>query len=530
MISVMRETVSKRRLALALVLLAATLAACTAPWVTRPEVVTPSQPSAAQTPTQAPVAIATRTPRPTSTEPPPATISASAVDTAAPPSLAGTLSEAGPWLLITTESSDSQWSLWALNPDGSGLTQLVDGAIVIYGAIWSVSPSPRNGLVTFVDETELNVPRLRLLSLRDRTVTTLTSLMPPGFDWGPLDEEGYQAAMQTYAAVTRSAGAWSRDGERLAFVGAMDGPSSDLYLYSAVTGEFTRLTDGPTETVSPVWSPDERYVLHGSATDLNYGASGAGYPMTGMWAARPDGSGAHLVYPLDFHGFERVLDWISNTAFLVDRWEFPIGYTNLRTADIETGQVRTVWARGYFERAYDPGSRTVLFDVPFPDGDIRCDEAGEPGVYLLALGGGSPRPVPGVEPNCTYSGVSWSEAAGLFFVETESGVIPVTAEGKILEPGIALGSTPAIAPDGTLWAVSGDGLQIGTPEDGFRALADWTAAPIWRPDGEALFLFRRQGTSDGGYDLYIAQSPEFAPRLVAEDLQLESWTATWIQP
>src|SRR3990170_5053851 len=195
--------------------------------------------------------------------------------------------------------------------------------------------------------------------------------------------------MQTYAAVTRSAGVWSKDGRRLAFVGATDGPSSDLYLYSSTTGQIARLTDGPTETVSPVWSPDERYILHGSATDLNFNASGEGYSMTGVWAARPDGSGAHLVYPLDYKGFETVLGWISDTVFLVDSREALMDYSHLRTVDIETGESKSVLDGTYAKRAFDPETQTLLF--------IRCDAAAGPAAYLLSLDEGTPRRVPTVE-------------------------------------------------------------------------------------------------------------------------------------
>lgn len=489
---------------------------------------TPVSPTRTQAPTAAPTN--TRTPRPTSTEPPTTPTPAPSHSPGPSPTVSSSLSEDGPWLIVSSESSDSQWSIWALNPDGGGLTQLVDRAVAIYGSQLQMSVSPAGGLVAFVDEVGSDIPRLRLLSLGDRTVTTITSLMPAGFDWSRLDQAGYQAAMQTYAAVTRSAGAWSRDGTRLALVGAMDGPSSDLYLYSVRARQFTRLTDGSTEAVLPIWSPDERYILHGAAADLNYGASGAGYDLTGMWAARPDGSGAQLVYPLDYRGFERVLRWGSNTTFLVDRWEFPYGYSDLRMVDIQAGQAQSIWQPGYAQRAYDPHSRTVLFEVPFPRGDQHCDEGRAPGVYLLPVDGGPSRVVPGVEPNCLYHGVSWSEGAGVYFVITEAGVIPVTTEGRALEPGIGLRSIPSISPDGSLWAVPGKGLWIGTPEAGFRTIADWNATPLWRPDGGALLLFKTPDNRDGGFDLYLADAPEFAPRLVVTSLQLRNWTASWVQP
>ena len=519
--------------ALAPVLLAPLLATCRSP--AGPREAPPSQPAgtrssrptaSTQTAVLALRPSNTRTSSQSSSTPlgelPPSRLPTERVTTKLPPTPSGPLSATGPWLLIFRDGS----SFWASNPDGSGLTQLVNGAHAVYGGL-RFNPSPRGGLVTYVDETGQDVPRLRLISLRDRRVTTLAQLLPSDF-WPSFEVEDAEdaellyAAMQTYAAVTRSAGVWSEDGPWLAFVGAMDGPSSDLYLYSATTGRIVRLTDGPTETVSPVWSPDERYILHGSATDLNFNASGEGYLVTGVWAARPDGSGAQLVYPLDYRGFETVLGWISDTVFLVDSREALMDYSDMRTVDIETGEAKPVWDGSYTERAFDPGTQTVLF--------IRCDVAGEPGVYLLGLGDSTPRRVPGLEPNCTHHGVTWSGDAGLFFVETDAGVVPVTPEGALLDLGLTLKYVPSISPTGGLWAMSGDGVWIGTPQDGFRRLTDWDAVPIWRPDGEALFLFSWQGEPSGGYQLHVAHRPEFTPLLVARDLQLEDWTATWVQP
>jgi len=224
------------------------------------------------------------------------------------------------------------------------------------------------------------------------------------------------------------------------------------------------------------------------------------------------------------------LGWISNSVALVDSWEAFLDYSNLRTVDTNTGQTNSLWAAGYTGRAFDPETRTVMFYSPFPDGDLRCDGAIEPGVYLLGLGDSTPRRVPGLEPNCTHHGVTWSGDAGLFFVETDAGVVPVTPEGALLDLGLTLKYVPSISPTGGLWAMSGDGVWIGTPQDGFRRLTDWDAVPIWRPDGEALFLFSWQGEPSGGYQLHVAHRPEFTPLLVARDLQLEDWTATWVQP
>ena len=65
----------------------------------------------------------------------------------------------------------------------------------------------------------------------------------------------------TPSAITRVA--WQPgDGRLLAFIGASNGPTADLYLYDTQTREITQLTDGPSQAVLPVWSPDGQYILH----------------------------------------------------------------------------------------------------------------------------------------------------------------------------------------------------------------------------------------------------------------------------
>ena len=64
-------------------------------------------------------------------------------------------------------------------------------------------------------------------------------------------------AITSYAIMDYSNVAWQPgDGRLLAFTGAINGPTSDLYLYDTQSGEFTQLTDGPSQAIAPSWSPD----------------------------------------------------------------------------------------------------------------------------------------------------------------------------------------------------------------------------------------------------------------------------------
>src|SRR4030042_1675504 len=69
---------------------------------------------------------------------------------------------------------------------------------------------------------------------------------------------------------------------------AMSGPTADLYLYNTQTKEITQLTDGPSQAVLPVWSPDGQYVLHYGVRWVPPfgGAIGPANQLDGTWAVR----------------------------------------------------------------------------------------------------------------------------------------------------------------------------------------------------------------------------------------------------
>ena len=56
--------------------------------------------------------------------------------------------------------------------------------------------------------------------------------------------------------------AWSPDGSQLAFIGAVNGPTSDLYVYDLAEDQVRQLTDGLAHAANPIWSPDGKHIFH----------------------------------------------------------------------------------------------------------------------------------------------------------------------------------------------------------------------------------------------------------------------------
>lgn len=449
----------------------------------------------------APTATATpaaplRTPEPTVTLPAPA---ATAPQPTSPPPPSATpptvpeapLSPTGPWLLIITKGGGS---LWAVNPDGSGLTQVANEPI------FSVAVSPSGGQVAYVTATIADPPQesaLKILKLSTDETQTITPLTTTATE-PDLSANFGDPAFEAASAVTSVGSlAWSPDGRRLAFVGAQDGPTADLYVYSLDDGRITRLTRWPTQALSPNWSPDGNYIVQ---TGTNSVTMGIPYRIDGIWAARADGSAVtRLDIPSGYHG---VIGWIGPETFLIYEFSFEDGNRNLRAVDISSGAVRTLLPGSFHSLALDPAGGSVMVWSP-PDQAVYLIPRGKTAADSADLVGGN-----------DIHGVSWSPEARLYLVSRDSGAVTVTPEGKVAVFTSVPGEDAVAAPDGQTWAWAGNGVLVGPLDTRPRQVFAGNAyLPTWAPDGQTLLFFGDDG-------LYVAPSPDYRSVRVAFDRQV----------
>jgi predicted small lipoprotein YifL len=315
--------------------------------------------------------------------------------------------------------------------------------------------------------------------------------------------------------------AWSPDGRYLAFIAAIDGPSSDVYSYDRDTGQITRLTDGPNQAARLFWSPDSQWIVHEEVE--NFG-TGAGWNVKAVWAAAPDGSGNRKLYDTEWSGDEVFVDWIAPEAFIVYTWS-PLGLQDARVFNLSKEEARQI-GPDFPVQAYavDATSQTQLYIV---DDYTARENNVQGGLYL-----DSPAQQPQLSAPGNWYDVRWLPTANVFFAKGESGVISVALDGKTQEYS-GEDALPIASPDGAWLLAWGDGnytspigLRLYTT-DGELARTiteDAVTLATWSPDSTGVFY-----VSDGM--LYYVAIPNGEPQLIAEDLiSSDAGSLGWVMP
>ena len=350
---------------------------------------------------QLPVKVSSSTPGPTAA----VTTASTQTPISATPAA---LNPEGPW--IAGVGGEDQLSV--LNPDGTGLTA------VSHQPLWDTYPEVRVGVEisktgwiavrtsakTWPDPpTDISLDLFRLPGVLPTRRIPLFSqgLVARMGDIGehlqPYEEQPVEGPNWRYELVyltvfaERNLPLWSPDARYLAFVGAIDGPSSDLYVYDTQTDQVRRLTDGPNQAAILGWSPDSRWIVHSEASTYMIADGGeiGGFPADAVWAAAADGSEVKRLYGPA--GVEGILGWVSDTEFLVERWSGYIFLHDLRVVDLGTGAEKMHYPGRYYNSALapDPGVAVVVsesdccFDAESPPPSE--DEYFPGGLHLVPL-------------------------------------------------------------------------------------------------------------------------------------------------
>ena len=337
------------------------------------------------------------------------------------------ISASGPWVVYTAYNG-----VFISNSDGGGLNMLHPFQMVDpYVSDSKIRPAPQGGRIALlelinIDGSSLRFPNLKVIKVPSGEIELDLPLIPE--DWeesdfvdppGFVNTVGTRAVDQVFAATgVWNNLTWSHDGTMLAFNAAIDGPSADLYVYHTSDGSVVRLTSGGSQSVDPVFTPDDQYIVHGAVATLNYGASGGGYDYLHIWAARSNGEGVHKVSDRQIYGYEHVLGWLSDSEYLAASSEAWCLSFDLRVIDVHDGEGEMLLSGNHNLSVFAPERDQVLFYVDDYLAGVDCQAEISPGVYLLDVNTSKQVQVNGIDPNLILT-VFWQEQAEKYFIFTE---------------------------------------------------------------------------------------------------------------
>ena len=366
-----------------------------------------------------------------------------------------------------------------------------------------ISPTgDRLALVTSNDQG-LDLVILKIPSGEQEVVTHLIDSPPAGYE-DPTSANSFA----TYAIRDYDSIAWQPpDGRLLAFIGATHGPTADLYLYDTQNGEITQLTDGPSQAVLPVWSPDGEYILHyGVSWVPPFGGAIIGpNRLDGIWAVRAS-DGEVIAQPKPEGSLPNFVGWQDASHYITyDPGEC---YSeDLRSIDIVTGEASMVMENTFwYSIAQSPENGALLFSSV-----AECASSLGEGIFLLPSG----QEVAEKLHDVKAWEISWMPESQVFDAYPE-GLFTSDGQTRYEPPVYESSYNPAVSLKGyQAWNVIQN--QVGRVEvkvpggDWQMILNGLVADQVWDPvDGTTLLVAMQDGT------LYAASYPDFSPRIMGD--------------
>jgi len=398
------------------------------------------------------------------------------------------LDSEGPWLIYRKRDNE----VYILNKDGSGRTifpYTLHGMAPAYDASSSL---PMFAAITYSEKDYS--PTLLILSLPDlESIQEISLLSCPTNTPGCIIDDQADIAFQPK---------WSPNGRYLAFVGAIEGPSTDVYVYDSKIDIIKRLTDGPNQVGEFFWSPNSKWIIHEEISDFH------GWVVESIWAASPANDEVRWLFSPDSKNSQRLLGWVNDDQFITYEHSM-YGEGNLNLVSTQDGIGPTLFP-GIFhdDIAIDPDSGTIAF---FPVIGAPKTDIDEPGIYIISLYDTTPRLIE-LDALNIYG---WFEDIGYFLT---SAICPENPEGVLgFEPDGSVkcvsNVTTSFAPNNAWGIKFDDGIYIidSAGEDKLILTGKTYADVYWRTDSEGVFII-----PDG--KIYYIDSIKLETEYINDDL------------
>lgn len=433
-----------------------------------------------------------------------------------PPDLTETLTVTEPPLVPTDTPAPSSLNptgpyvvyggtrgVWISNPDGSFLTQITDLDIGLQDLRRIISPRGDRLALIVSNDDGLDLVEVKIPSGETRTIVHLFSITHDELMSEPLSARAFAAyAIRDYDNVAWQPG----EGELLAFMGGMNGSTSDLYLYDTQSDEITQLTSGPAQGVFPNWSPDGKYILsYGVSWRGPFGGAIGGHDhLDGVWAVRvADGKiitePTPKSIPLNFLGWQDEGRYITYDSG-EDCAE------NLRSVDVASGKTTPIMDLSfyyYIARSSENGA------ILFSEAPGCADPPGE-GTFLLLPGETTPMKL----TDKRAWTVRWMPESRVFLAYPEA-LFSSDGSTRYEPPVYDKSYHPAVSQKGyQAWEVIENQqgrVEVKVPDGNWQTILEEGTIEqlIWDPiSGETLLIVLRDGS------LYTASYPDFTPRLM----------------
>jgi hypothetical protein len=409
-----------------------------------------------------------------------------------------TLNPEGPYIHYRRKNG-----FWISNPDGSVLTQIFTEE---FYNNFNAAVAPDGSRMALVTRDDAGY-HLSIIELPSGQQTYVAQLMD-GFGDNrkhPL-EDPKQLVEQVlnnirYNDDQYSSVAWQPgEGRFLAFVGAINGDTTDLYIYDTQSQEIKQLTNDPSYAILPTWSPDGAYILfYGVGWENPLGGALLGHNrLFGVWSINPDDSQLiSMPKPLDilpdFVGWQDEQHYLSCDDY------------HLKSVDILTGLATELMPCPRFKNEISLSTTGALLL------SFRSDysESFEEGTYFLE----SPLSTPQKVFDKYAWEISWMTKSDVFYAYPE-GLVSSDGQTVYLPPVYENSYLPAVSPQGyQAWEVHKNrqpSVQVLVPGGEWQTILHKSVGSLfWDPiDGQTLLIIDEDGR------LMTAQFPDFVPEVV----------------
>lgn len=465
----------------------------------------------------------------TQTVPPPTATSFSTVPPSPAPSLTPTttpypaLKTQGPYLLFTRDNHN----LTIMDADGGGQNQIeLPHDSYIYQLDKSVSPDGK-WLAYFTGSTEAPYElALNVLNLSNETTQPVSKLLASGFpaNLEPLVEtmvlgdpprypedcfeniECRRSLVERELANSIFAFDWSPDSQSIAFPAQIDGPSSDIYIYTLQDKSIRRLTTELQNIYWLDWAPHGARILFEISTTPGEGYEGRTLHITDL-----EGKTTFINEERLYNQRWGEYGWLTENLYLFDHpndTDKPPMY-DLMALDTGTGQFKEIWPYSLETFAVNRDNKTIVLihknhtslKATVPDGIYMVYPSGkylkisDIGIQFVVREGQKPYPVFSQDYNRqTYS---------------------IDNDGTINMLPWVHESIPWISPD-TSVLLFAEPQKLALYNSFYEPLKSWQMEDdryslTWRPDSLGVFIF----TEKNVYSLAISdeqpRSVEYCP-------------------